>query len=63
MNRLIRDLLDVAQIEARRLSLERVRVSPAQLASDAVEAQRLLICLTIPTAPASAQRPQRQLHA
>ena len=39
MNRLIQDLLDVARMEAGRLSLKRARVPVAEIISDAIEAQ------------------------
>jgi PAS domain S-box-containing protein len=42
MNRLINDLLDVARIEAGRLSIEPSRVSASDLLSESVEAQRAL---------------------
>ncbi len=42
MNRLIQDLLDVAVMEAGKLSLERAPLAPAELIADAVEAQRPL---------------------
>jgi len=42
MNRLIQDLLDVTRIEAGRLTIERGRVSTAQIVSDVLDAQRPL---------------------
>lgn len=42
MNRLIQDLLDVAQIEAGQLGLERVRMSATRFLSETVESSRTL---------------------
>jgi signal transduction histidine kinase len=42
MNRLIRDLLDVSQLESGHLAVEPVRISARQLVGDAVEGQRAL---------------------
>ena len=42
MNRLIGDLLDITRIESGRLSLKRVRLSPVELVSDALEGQMRL---------------------
>jgi PAS domain S-box-containing protein len=42
MNRLIEDLLDVTSIESGQLTVEPIRLSSAQVASDAVEAHRPL---------------------
>jgi signal transduction histidine kinase len=43
MNRLIQDLLDVTRAEAGRLSLEAVCLQAAQVASDAMEAQKSIV--------------------
>jgi PAS domain S-box-containing protein len=40
MNRLIQDLLDVAQIEAGQLGIERARISPTRFLSDTVDSMR-----------------------
>ena len=42
MNRLIEDLLDVTSIEARQLTIERVRLASAEIVSDAVDGHRAL---------------------
>jgi PAS domain S-box-containing protein len=43
MNHLIQDLVDVTQIEAEQLSIERDRVSPRDVAVEALEGQRSLV--------------------